>query len=510
MKTLRLLLGDQLNPQHSWFKEVDTNVTYVMMEMRQETDYVRHHIQKVAGFFAAMRSFSERLKKAGHQVIYLEIGSKDNNQRLCENLTSLCSNHGFEKFEYLLPDEYRLDQQLQSIAKDLSISTEVYDTEHFLTSREEIGEFFSNKKTFIMESFYRSMRKKFDLLMEDGGPVGGQWNYDEDNRQKWDDKVEVPDDVFFENDVSDILKSIEKAGISFFGRINAKKFMWPINPEQAEQALESFCKHRLQYFGTYQDALSSEHAFLFHSRISFALNNKMLHPLQVVKRVVQEWQERKEEITLSQVEGFVRQVIGWREYMRGIYWEKMPAYETLNFFGHEEKLPDYFWSGDTKMNCLSHAINNSLDHAYAHHIQRLMVTGNFLLLAGIDPAAVDEWYLGIYIDAIQWVEITNTRGMSQFADGGIVGTKPYVSSANYINKMGDYCRNCAYQHSKKTGDDACPFNSLYWHFYDRNRELLEKNPRIGMMYRTWDRMQEDKKKQILKQAEIYLDNLNNL
>jgi deoxyribodipyrimidine photolyase-related protein len=234
----------------------------------------------------------------------------------------------------------------------------------------------------------------------------------------------------------------------------------------------------------------------------------MLSPLEVVQKVERYWYVQQDRISIAQVEGFIRQIIGWREYMRGIYWEKMPEFAGMNFFGHDRELPEWFWTGKTRMNCLKQSIGQSLDLAYAHHIQRLMVTGNFALLTGIHPDAVDQWYLGIYIDAIEWVEITNTRGMSQFADGGIVGTKPYVSSANYIKKQGNYCDQCAYDSAKKTGHGSCPFNSMYWHFYARNRDKLEKNPRIGMMYRTWDKM--GNQQEILDQAEFYLENLNSL
>jgi deoxyribodipyrimidine photolyase-related protein len=256
--------------------------------------------------------------------------------------------------------------------------------------------------------------------------------------------------------------------------------------------------------------MSQKAQLLFHSRLSFALNTKIISPLYVVQRCIAAWLAKPALISLSQIEGFVRQIIGWREYMRGIYWWKMPEYETLNYFNHQTKLPEYFWTGNTKMNCVKNAVQNSLDNAYAHHIQRLMVTGNFTLLAGIDPSEVDNWYLGIYIDAIQWVEITNTRGMSQFADGGIVGSKPYVSSANYIDKMSDYCGNCQYDKKLKHGQNACPFNSLYWHFYERNRPLLEKNNRIGMMYNVLNRMAPDEKQKTLAQADYYLENLETL
>jgi deoxyribodipyrimidine photolyase-related protein len=510
MKILRLILGDQLNHHHSWFDEVEPAVTYVFMEVRQETGYVKHHIQKVCGFFAAMRNFAGYLVDQGHAVKYLKINDPDNLHSIPENIEKIISQNGIERFEYQLPDEFRLDAQLKDFVRTLSIDYQACDTEHFLTSRDFLSSFFKGKKTFLMESFYRYMRKQHDILMAGDQPIGGQWNYDADNRNKWDGKVPVPSDCFFQNDVSDILEEIKSAGVTCFGHIQDNQIFWPVSRRQAEDALQSFCKNRLMYFGHYQDALSSKEPFLFHARISFALNTKMLHPMEVINYSIEAWQENPDSISLSQVEGFVRQVLGWREYMRGIYWAKMPEYAQLNFFDHHRRLPGYFWTGDTRMNCIRHAVNNSLDHAYAHHIQRLMVTGNFMLLAGIDPEEVDEWYLGIYMDAIEWVEITNTRGMSQFADGGIVGTKPYVSSANYIKKMGDYCNDCHYSPSKKHGEQACPFNSLYWHFYQRHRPLLEKNPRIGMMYRTWDKMKADTKEGLLNQAEDYLDRLEQL
>jgi deoxyribodipyrimidine photolyase-related protein len=274
--------------------------------------------------------------------------------------------------------------------------------------------------------------------------------------------------------------------------------------------LEHFLEHGLPEFGRFQDAMSSEHPVLFHSRLSFALNAKMVSPLEVIRRTIESWHAHEQRIGISQVEGFIRQILGWREYLRGIYWEQMPGYARCNNFAHTRKLPDFYWSGETRMNCLRIAIRQSLETAYAHHIQRLMITGNFALLAGVDPDAVDEWYLGIYIDALQWVEITNTRGMSQFADGGLVGTKPYVSSAAYISRMSDYCRSCFYDPKNRFGPPACPFNSLYWHFYHRHRTRLEGNPRIGFVYKTLDRMDGDDRRRILAQAETYLNQIEEL
>ncbi|MEL7020007.1 MAG: cryptochrome/photolyase family protein, partial [Bacteroidota bacterium] len=333
---------------------------------------------------------------------------------------------------------------------------------------------------------------------------------DKQNRKKMPKKHVPPQPLTFERDVNDIVTMLEQQGIRTIGRVDPDAFIWPVTRAEGLEILEFFCTQCLVHFGDFQDAMTPDYWSNYHSRISFALNAKMLHPLEVVQRVVQEWENRPDDIDIAQTEGFVRQVIGWREYMRGIYWAKMPEFAVMNYFEHDRALPKWFWTGKTKMKCLQHSIDQSLEYAYAHHIQRLMVTGNFALLAGIDPTELDEWYLGIYIDAIEWVEITNTRGMSQFADGGIVGTKPYVSSANYMHKMSHYCSNCSYKHKEKVGATACPFNSLYWHFYDRHRDKLGKNPRIGMMYRVWDRQDETQQQQILERANWCLSHLEEL
>ena len=509
-KILRLILGDQLNERHSWFKTADKQVTYVMMEIRQETDYVKHHIQKVAAFFAAMRAFAKRLSELGHRVIYLRLDDRRNRQTIAGNVSDLIKKKKFTHFEYLLPDEYRLNIQLLEIAEKLPISHQAVDTEHFLTEREELKEFFAGKKRFLMESFYRWMRKRCNIMMDGDQPVGGRWNYDQKNRQAYDNKMPIPKPLFFENDVSDIYRTIRKNRVKTFGEIVPEKLIWPVTRAQALALLKAFVKNGLPAFGTYQDAMTVKSWFLFHSRISFAMNTKLLHPLEVIEAALNAWDKKKSKIEIQQIEGFVRQILGWREYMRGIYWALMPDLASMNYFNHDTALPEYYWTGETRMNCLRMAIGQSLQHAYAHHIQRLMVTGNFALLAGVDPAEVDHWYLGVYIDAIQWVELPNTRAMSQFADGGQVATKPYISSAKYIRSMSDYCETCEYDWKKRHGDMACPFNSLYWGFYDRHRRRLGKNARVAMMYRVWDRMNKDEKKQILAQANAYLKDLNHL
>ena len=511
MKNLRLVLGDQLNASHSWFKTIDSNTTYVLMEMRQETDYVAHHIQKIIAFFLSMRTFAAERRAEGHTVIYLTLDDAENKQSLIENLLVLIEKENFTHFEYLLPDEYRLDAQLKAFCETLSINSQSVDSEHFMSERHELAEFFKGKKTFLMESFYRSMRKKHGVMVDaKNEPWTGQWNYDADNRSPFPKNHVATAPLLFSKDVSDLLAMIQAQGVKSIGTVNAKDFIWPTSRAEALTLMNFFMKECLPLFGKFQDAMTTDGWSLYHSRISFAMNAKIVSPKEVIDAAIAAWNQNQERISFAQLEGFVRQIIGWREYMRGVYWAKIPDYQTLNYFNHTRKLPDWFWSGETKMACLKHAIGQSLNYAYAHHIQRLMVTGNFALLAGIHPDDLDKWYLGIYIDAIEWVEITNTRGMSQFADGGIVGTKPYVSSANYIDKMSTYCKTCFYDKTQKLGDKACPFNSLYWHFYDRHVDKLAKNPRIGMMYQTWKKMDETAKAQIVEQAERNLERIESL
>ena len=508
--TLRLILGDQLNHQHSWYESPSSDTLYVCMEMRQETDYVVHHIQKIIAFFASMRNFTQFLEEEGHEVLYLRLDDDRNTQSLTANLNWLIDTYEIQAFEYQEPDEYRLHLQLEAFCAELAPSSQCYSTEHFLSEKEEFQQFFEGKKQYVMEHFYRYMRKKFDLLMDGEKPVGEQWNFDGENRKKLPRNHICPPPKVFSRSVKDLFTLIKEAGVTYMGEVDPTDFIWPTSRRESLELLSFFLESCLENFGRYQDAMSEQNWSLYHARISFSLNTKMLSPLEVVQAAIAFWKEHQERISIAQIEGFVRQIIGWREYMRGIYWLHMPAYAQKNFFEHKRKLPDFFWTGETRMNCLKQAITQSLAYSYAHHIQRLMVTGNFALLAGIDPDEVDRWYLGIYIDAIEWVEITNTRGMSQYADGGIVGTKPYISSANYIHKMSDYCKGCVYDRKKKTGEGACPFNSLYWNFYDMHRDKLESNPRIGMMYRVWEKMDREDKVAIIKQAKTYLDQIEEL
>ncbi len=512
-RRLRLVLGDQLNLQHSWFKQRQAEVIYLVAEMRQETDYVKHHVQKICAFFAAMKSFAESLREQGHEVMYLTLDETAAYPDLPGLLAAICAEVGAGTFEFQTPDEYRLMAQLRAL--DLGeVEINESDSEHFLLGRNELGEYVTAGRHNRLETFYRKMRRRFDLLMQDGEPLGGQWNYDADNRAalKAGDLESIPRPLLFANDVTEVLARLDRHQVEYFGQ-PAASLIWPVSRAQALELLDFFCSTCLPNFGRFQDAMTGrhEHAWsLYHSRLSFALNSKILHPMEVMQAAIAAYAKSNGDVSLAQIEGFVRQILGWREYIRAVYWVNMPAYAQINSLQADRPLPEYFWHGDTRMNCMSHALGQSLEFAYAHHIQRLMVIGNFCLLAGIDPDAVDRWYLGVYVDALEWVEMPNTRGMSQFADGGLVATKPYSAGANYIGKMSDYCANCAYDRKQKTGDNACPFNSLYWDFMQRHRSRLEKNPRIGMIYRNWDKQPQPQREAILERAQWCRDHMNQL
>ena len=512
--TLRWILGDQLDASHSWFLHQDPSVAYVVAELRQETDYAPHHLQKVCAFFAAMRAFAEQRAEEGHTILHLTLDATSEFSDLPALISGLILNNNIETFVYQRPDEMRLVEQLAAMRPPEGCKLTRVESEHFLLPFEEIKKYFSADKTVRMENFYRKMRKLHDVLMVGEEPRGERWNFDAENRKKLKktDIDDLPAPLVFANDVSDILERLARHGVKTIGE-PASSLVWPIDRAQALEQLGFFCDHCLPKFGTFQDAMTanSPHRWsLYHARVSFALNVKLLHPREVIDAAIMALNARPGEIDLAQVEGFVRQILGWREYMRGMYWANMPGYEKKNALGAKATLPEFFWTGKTAMRCLQEAIGQSLEYSYAHHIQRLMITGNFCLLAGVDPDAVDEWYLSIYIDAIQWVEMPNTRGMSQFADGGLIASKPYAASGNYVSKMSDYCSSCNYDVKRKTGRGACPLNSLYWRFMIKHRDRLARNPRIAMLFRGWDKQSDAEKAAILDYAESLLANIEDL
>ena len=506
--TVRLILGDQLNPDHSWYSNLDPNIVYVMIESWDEATYVQHHIQKIVGIFSAMRRFANHLESEGHQIIYRNI-LKTGKSSIKDELISVCVQIDVTNIEFQQPDEVRLHQNLESI-QELGYTIAFTSTEHFISDLAEFEQTFKGKKTFLMETFYRKLRKRTGILMDGEQPLGGSWNYDAQNRRKLPKNHLPPPPYLPETDTTAVYEDIMRADVPYIGVLkDPKHFYWPTSPEQAWKVFDHWIEVAFPFFGDFQDAMTVSDWALYHSRISFALNTKMISPLEVCKRAEAAFRSR-EDIPINAAEGFIRQLLGWREFMRNVYAYRMPEFGQENFFEHTRKLPDWFWTGKTKMKCQSHAISQSLTHAYAHHIQRLMVTGNFLLLAGIDPDQVDLWYLGIYIDAFEWVEITNTRGMSQYADGGWIATKPYVASANYMKKMGDYCDNCHYNPKTKIDENSCPLNALYWDFFDRNRDKLGSNFRLGMVYRTYDKMNSEQKLAIKTKAASLLNRINEL
>ena len=479
------------------------------MEVRQETDYVLHHAQKILAIFAAMRDMARQLREAGHTVHYLAIDDPANLQSVPANLEALITQHQASALEYQAPDEWRLDQQLYEHGRRSQLAWLMVDSEHFYTTRNEAADIFTGRKQWLMEFFYRQMRVAHQVLMADAKqPLGGQWNYDHDNRKPWRDTPPEPPDPRTLHDHAALWRTIVDAGVKSFGNPQAAQLPWALNRAEALAQLDAFIRHALPYFGDFQDAMSSKAWRLFHSLLSFALNVKMLNPREVVARA--EAAYHAGDAPLAAVEGFIRQILGWREFVRGVYWMHMPGYVEKNYFGHTRPLPRWFWDGKTRMNCVSQAITQSLDQAHAHHIQRLMVIGNFALLAGLDPVEVHHWYLGIYIDAFEWVELPNTLGMSQFADGGLLATKPYVSSAAYIDRMSDYCKGCHYDKKARIGERACPFNALYWDFFQRNTSTLARNPRIGMAYQQLGKMDTVAIAEFQAQAQRMLENLDEL
>lgn len=382
------------------------------------------------------------------------------------------------------------------------------DAAHFLRGRAELAAAFAERVPRL-ESFYRDMRRRQGILLDvQGKPVGGRWNFDADNRARWPGEPPAPAWPWAAADLSSLWQEIHAAGVRTLGAPSAEALAWPLSRAQARAGLEAFVERALPHFGRFQDAMSQREPLLFHSALSFALNTKMLHPREVIDAALRAFAAGRVEIAAC--EGFVRQILGWREYVRGVYWGRMPDYARTNALGAHRPLPRWYWSGDTGMACLRESIGQSLRLAYAHHIQRLMLTGNFALLAGCDPKEVDAWYLGIYIDAFEWVEMPNARGMSQYADGGLVASKPYAASASYIGRQSDYCKACRYDPRRRHGASACPFNALYWDFLLRHQADFATNPRLAMPYRAWQRMSADERMATLAYARVLLDRLDDL
>ncbi len=500
---LVLVLGDQLTPGLSALAKADKARDVVMMsEVAEETGYVRHHPKKIALIFAGMREFARALQDNGWDVRYTQLDDTDNAGSIVGEILRRAAETGAQEVLATEPGEWRLIDKL----KYAPIKVHLLADDRFLASHAEFETWAKGRKALRMEYFYRDMRRKTGLMMEDDEPAGGQWNYDHDNRKAAPEEVTVEGPLTFEPDdmTEEVLALVEARFGDHFGDL--RPFTFATTRDKALKALDHFITHALPRFGDYQDAMLSGHDFLYHAVISPYINIGLLGPLEVCQAAEKAWKDG--DVPINAAEGFIRQIIGWREYIRGIYFLEGPDYTARNQLKHDRDLPGFYWGAETRMNCVSHAVAQTRKHAYAHHIQRLMVTGNFALLAGVDPAQVHEWYLEVYADAYEWVEAPNTIGMSQFADGGVIASKPYVSSGAYINRMSDYCKGCHYMVSAKTGEKACPFNLLYWHFLDRHRERFDGNPRMGNMYATWDRMDPDRRKTVLSDAEVWLARLD--
>ncbi|MEM1079748.1 MAG: cryptochrome/photolyase family protein [Pseudomonadota bacterium] len=500
---LILILGDQLSQEIAALAEADpARDVVVMAEVMGEASYVPHHPKKIAFLFAAMRKFAARLRTLGWRVAYTELDAPGNTHSIPGELLRRAEEVGATEVIATEPGEWRLISALE----DCPLPVHQMPDTRFLASHAEFDTWAEGRKQLRMEYFYREMRRKTGYLMEGDKPEGGKWNYDHDNRKP------APEDVAFEGPLrfdpdtvtEAVLDLVEARFGGSFGVL--RPFWFATDADEAQQALDHFIQHALPKFGDYQDAMLSENRFLYHAVISQYINAGLLDWRAACDAA--EAAYRAGHAPLNAVEGFIRQIIGWREYMRGIYFWEGPDYTERNALGHGRPLPSFYWDAATDMHCISQAVAQTRDEAYAHHIQRLMVTGNFALLAGVDPAEVHEWYLAVYADAYEWVEAPNVIGMSQFADGGVLGSKPYVSSGAYIDRMSNYCKSCAYKVKQKTGEGACPFNLLYWQFLIRHRGRFEGNPRMAQMYRTFDRMDETRRETVLFEAEGVLARLD--
>ena len=506
MTALRLILGDQLNQRISSLKDCDiTGDVILMAEVWNEATYVKHHKKKIALLFSAMRHFALELKTLGYQVRYITLDDAENTQALFSEVERTIEKYPLTQLIVTEPGEYRLLSEMKQWQQRLDIEVSIVPDDRFMASTEEFADWAEGRKQLRMEYFYREMRKKYKVLMDGDKPTGGKWNYDKQNRQTIPSGTVIPGNTGFIPDIitDNVLTLVDQRFEDHFGDL--MPFAFAVTRQQALQVLEAFVVERLPLFGDYQDAMVQGEPWLYHSHISFYLNCGLLMPDEVIYQAEAAYHSGC--APLNAVEGFIRQILGWREYVRGLYWLKMPAFKQDNYLNATRRLPEFFWSANTQMNCLHQCIKETKENAYAHHIQRLMVLGNFALLAGLHPDDVNEWYLIVYADAYEWVELPNVSGMILFADGGVLASKPYIASGAYINKMSDYCQHCHYKVSEKQGERACPFNYLYWDFLDRHREKLQTNPRLGMPYRTLNNMSDEKLTQVRSDSARFLNAL---
>ena len=506
VRNLILVLGDQLTPTLSSLAAGEPARDLVLMaELHDEATYVRHHQKKIAFLFSAMRHFAEELRDAGWTVEYVKLDAPESRGSFTAQVEQAVSAHRPERIVVTEAGEWRVAQMLEEWREQFSTPVDILPDNRFLCSPHEFAQWADGRKQLRMEYFYREMRRKTGLLMYGDVPAGGKWNFDAENRKPAEASLFMPRPAAHAPDAitNDVLALVAARFGNHFGDL--KPFWFAVTRNDAEATFAAFVKNALPSFGDYQDAMLRGEPFLYHAVIALYLNCGLLDPLRVCQQV--EAAYRAGAVPLNAAEGFIRQIIGWREYVRGIYWLKMPGYEHSNFFGHTRPLPDFYWSAQTDMACVKAAVTQTKEQAYAHHIQRLMITGNFALLAGIDPHELHEWYLCVYADAYEWVELPNTVGMSQFADGGLLASKPYAASGAYINRMSDYCGGCKYDVKRRAGPEACPFNALYWNFISRHREKIGGNPRMAQMVRTYDKFAADEQARIAQSAAAFLATL---
>ena len=504
---LRFVLGDQLTRNLSSLVDLDPATDVVLMaEVIEEVTYVKHHKRKVAFLFSAMRHFAAALQAEGITVDYVRLDDSGNSGSFGGEVARAAARHNIRRVVVTEPGEYRVLAAMRDWQDHYEIAVDIRNDDRFLCSHERFADWAEGRKQLRMDFFYREMRRDFDVLMEGKHPVGGKWNYDAENREPPDLSLPVPSPLTFPPDAitADVLDLVAHRCAAHFGDLQG--FGFAVTREQALQVLDHFIAQRLPLFGSYQDAMIEGEPWMYHSHIGFYLNAGLLAPDEVVRAAEMAWHDGR--APLNAVEGFIRQIMGWREFIRGIYWLKMPEYAEMNFLGATRQLPDFYWTGDTGMNCLAQSIDATRRYAYAHHIQRLMVLGNFALLTGIEPRQVNEWFLVVYADAYEWVELPNVSGMVLFADGGYLASKPYAAGGAYIKRMSNYCDNCRFKVAQKTGKDACPFNYLYWDFLIRNRAQLGNNARLGMIYRSLDRMAPERVAAIEADAAHFLDALD--
>lgn len=499
---LILVLGDQLSDCNPALQSAEPGRDVILFaEVAEEASYVRHNRHKIVLLFSAMRHYARVLRAKGFEVVYVDY------QQGVPSLRAACENvinqRSFNALKVTAPGEYRLLTEMQSWSQSLGIPVMLLEDSRFLCNAERFSQWAAGKKQLRMEYFYREMRKSTGLLMDGAKPAGGKWNYDADNRTGWRSQLPVPErpDVAPDEITRAVIELVMAEFPDYPGDL--EQFRLAVTHEEAQKQFEWFCDNALENFGTYQDAMADESPWVFHSLISMYINCGLLEPLPICERVEQVYKAGG--CSLATAEGFIRQIIGWREYVRGIYWLMMPEYKSRNTFDARRPLPEWFWTGETDMRCMRKAIKQSLDLGYAHHIQRLMVIGNFALLAGLDVDAVCEWYLAVYVDAYEWVELPNTLGMALHADHGAMASKPYAASGKYIQKQGDHCKTCRFDPNKMTGDDACPYNSLYWRFIDRHREYLETNTRMGLILANWRKRNASEREAILAWSETCLE-----